>query len=134
MKKRYLILVAVLLLTLPAMAEEDVAATPTRTLTGHFVWDARGSEGDLQAVFTPTGEQTWDVQFHFEFRGEPHTYSGTAEGSLGDGTLRGTVLNESKQRTFTFLGEFTDGTFTGKHAERQGESDVATGTLELKEG
>lgn len=134
MKKCWPILIVALLISAPLLLAEDAAAPETRTLNGTYVWDARGSEGDLEAVFTPTGENKWDVKFHFEFRGKSHTYSGTAEGKLGDGAMSGTVLNETEKRTFTFAGEFADGAFSGTHAERHGESEVDTGTLELKEG
>ena len=88
-------------------------ADDPRTLTGEFVWNQRDTSGDLEAVFTPSGEGEWDVSFHFSFRGRPHTYEGTAEGSLSQGALKGRVKNESGSRTFTFEGQFTDGEFRG---------------------
>ena len=54
-------------------------------------------------MFTPTGEATWDVSFSFQFQGS-HTFSGTAEGSLKNGKLEGTVLNERETRSFDFRG------------------------------
>jgi len=120
-----LIGVAMLLTAAPAAAEES------RTLTGEFVWNQRGNRGDLEAVFTATGKETWDVSFHFTFRGSPHTYTGTAAGSLSAGELSGKVLNESGKRTFTFTGAFTDGEFRGTHAEVEGRRVIATGTLTL---
>jgi len=134
MKKSWLILIVALLIFTPQLIAEDKAEAETRTLIGAYEWSARGSGGELEAVFTPTGEKSWDVSFHFKFRGEEHTYSGTAEGGLGDGSLNGTVLNENKKRTFTFTGEFVEGEFSGTHAEMHGESEVDTGTLTLKEG
>ena len=123
-----LLLMTALLLAAPAVLAEEAS----KTLTGSFVWDGRGTEGDLEAIFTPTGEGTWSVDFHFEFRGKPHTYSGVAEGEIGAGKLKGRVQNESKRRTFTFTGEFADGTFRGSHAEVEGEREVSTGTLMLE--
>ena len=111
----------------PAVAEES------KTLNGKYVWSQRGGGGDLEAVFTPTGKNTWDVSFHFEFRDKPHTYSGTAEGALGQGTLSGKVFNEGQKRSFTFEGEFKNGTFEGTHAETTGSSKMSTGTLTLAE-
>jgi len=134
MKNSWLVLIVALLIFTPQLMAEEKVEAETRTLTGAYEWSARGSSGDLEAVFTPTGENTWDVSFHFEFRGEAHTYSGTAEGALGDGSLSGTVLNEKKKRTFSFTGEFAEGEFSGTHSERHGTSDVDTGTLTLKEG
>ncbi len=83
MKRTALVLVCgAILLAAGAAGAED-----TRTLTGEFVWNQRGNRGDLEAVFTATGEQSWNVTFHFDFRGSPHVYTGTAEGSLSDGEL-----------------------------------------------
>ena len=106
-----------------AVAEETV-------LVGEYHWNQGGASGDLKAVFESTGENTWDVSFHFDFRSKPHVYSGTATGSLTDGKLEGTVKNESKRRTFTFEGTFEDGTFSGDHSEIT-RSEVRTGTLSL---
>jgi hypothetical protein len=121
----FLSLAAAILLSASA-----VAAEPT-TLTGEFEWNQRGTRGDLEAIFTPTGEGSWDVDFHFEFRGQPHTYSGTATGSLAEGKLEGKVLNESKERTFIFSGKFEDGEFTGQHAEIAEDKEVNTGSMSL---
>ena len=108
------------------------AAEDSTTLSGTYVWENGNSTGDLEAVFTPTGEGTWDVAFHFTFRKKPHTYTGTAKGALDGGTLSGTVLNENKRRTFTFEGAFEEGVFNGTHAEMRGESKQDTGTLMLQ--
>ena len=99
-----------------------------RTLTGSYHWSDAGKSGDLKAVFTPTGEARWDVSFYFVFEGEPHTYSGTAQGTLDGGALDGTVFNEARNRTFSFKGTVTDGEFSGTHAEGR----RATGSLTLK--
>jgi len=109
-----------------------VQADESRTLTGSFVWERGDTSGDLEAVFTPTGEDAWDVSFHFTFRSKPHTYSGSATGSLTEGELSGTVLNENKKRTFTFEGSFEDGVFNGNHSEVGPERTMSTGTLTLR--
>lgn len=114
-------------------ASRIARAAQPRRLTGEFAWDTRDKSGDLEAVFTPTGEHRWDVAFHFSFRNESHVYSGTAEGDLGQGQLKGTVYNEPKSRTFTFKGAFADGTFSGTHAEIEDGAEHATGTLTLRE-
>ena len=103
-----------------------------RTLTGSFQWAEGGKEGDLKAVFTPTGEAKWDVAFYFEFSGKPHIYSGTADGTLADGVLEGKVLNEQKNRSFIFKGTFSKGEFRGTHADTTDGGEHATGTLTLK--
>ncbi len=127
MRRTALVLVggAILLAAGVAGAEES------RTLAGEFVWNHRGNRGDVEAVFTATGQGTWDVTFRFTFRGTPHVYQGTAEGSLSEGGLRGKVLNETKKRTFTFTGAFKNGEFRGTHAEIEGQREVQTGTLTL---
>lgn len=121
-------LLALALLAAPiALAEE----ASTKTLNGQYHWSGPGATGGLEAVFTPTGENSWNVDFNFTFRGKDHTYSGTAKGSLSDGKLSGTVQNEGKKRTFTFEGAFEDGTFKGTHAETTGGEPRDTGTLTL---
>jgi len=107
-------------------------AAEKRTLKGSFKWTDAGKKGDLEAAFTPTGEGTWDVAFHFEFRGKPHIYAGTAEGTLAGGDLNGRVRNDEKNRTFIFTGTFTEGEFHGAHAEIGDDGEHATGTLTLK--
>jgi hypothetical protein len=123
----FLVVVAILLTAQAGIAVAD----DTRTLAGEFVWNQQDRGGDLEAVFTSTGEGQWDVAFHFKFRGRPHVYSGTAEGSLSEGELRGKVLNENRNRTFTFSGTFEDGTFRGTHNEIAGDREQSTGTLTL---
>lgn len=124
---RTIVLVAVLLLAVAGAAAGRKADGKT-TLTGEYIWAQGGTSGDLKAVFTPSGKDgQWDVAFHFEHRGKPHTYHGTATGSLTGGELKGTVFNEGKKREFTFSGSFTDGKFSGTHAE----SGRRLGTLTL---
>ncbi|MEL7061528.1 MAG: hypothetical protein AAGN46_16000 [Acidobacteriota bacterium] len=119
-------LAMIVLGVLPSGAEDST------TLTGEYHWNQIRESGDLRAVFTPTGEATWDVAFHFRFNGQPHVYEGTANGSLTDGELAGKVFNENKRRTFTFEGKTRNGTFRGEHQEisRRGRV-IDTGTLEL---
>jgi hypothetical protein len=123
-------LFAVTLILLCGLAVAEEATTTT--LTGEYHWTQRDKKGELEAVFTPTGESTFDVQFHFNFRGKDHAYTGTAEGSLREGALSGTVKNESKERTFNFEGSVADGVFTGTHSETGEAGDFDTGTLTLK--
>ena len=119
---------ALLVPTLGVLADE----AKTKTLTGEFQWNRQDEPGDLEAIFTATGENTWAVSFHFTFRDEAHIYSGTAEGDLGKGALKGEVMSDGeKPQPFTFEGEFVDGKFSGKHAVlRDGETEE-TGTLTL---
>lgn len=123
---------AAVLLLLP-LSDVGADAVERRTLKGKYVWD-QGASGDLRAVFTATGPEEWEVDFHFRFRGRGHVYRGTAVGNLSDGKLEGRVRNENERRTFTFDGEFSsDGTFRGSHAEITGGRPQRTGTLTLSE-
>lgn len=129
--KRAWLLVTVAVVLAATWPVPGVLAQEARTLTGEYVWSGGGTGGDLEAVFTPAAEGTWDVEFRFEHRGKPHIYTGTAEGSVSEGPLRGTVLNENKKRTFTFEGEFKDGTFRGTHSEIEEGKEKSTGTMTL---
>ena len=126
--KRSAVLLALLLVMPIAHGAPD-----TQTLTGEFFWSGGGASGDLEAVFTSTGEQTWEMSFLFEFRGRPHVYTGTAEGSLSQGELRGKVKNENRGRTFLFSGTVKDGKFQGTHAATEGVREQNTGTVTLNE-
>ena len=140
MKKAALVLAALaFLFTTPGLLAEDKAAEDkaevaenAEVLTGEFKWNRQDEPGALRAVFTPTGENTWDVSFHFEFRDEPHVYSGTAEGTLGEGSLKGNVMSDGeKPSPFSFEGKFVDGKFEGTHASLREEEPQDTGTLTL---
>jgi hypothetical protein len=120
-----------LLLALPLALVSIAPAREAVTLEGHWVWDALGHDGRLAAVFTPTGEGTWDVAFHFEYQGK-HIYRGTAEGSLTEGSLRGEVIDDTGERTFSFRGKFRKGRFRGTHSETTGGGRRRTGTLTLR--
>ena len=112
------------------VAAEDAA--PGKTMKGEYHWTQADDRGALEAVFTPTEEEsTWSVEFYFHFNGQDHTYSGTATGSLADGPLEGVVKNEAKKRTFTFTGETAAGKFEGTHEETTKGRQRRTGTLFL---
>ena len=118
-------------LCLPVTALD--AAESTRTFSGDYVSAFQSGRQPLTAVFTSKGDKRWDVVFHFKFHGRKHAYEGTAEGSLDEGTLGGTVKNESGQRTFTFEGQLRDGAFRGTHAELKRTGERRTGSLTLAE-
>lgn len=130
---RHVLVASVAALALATAALVPVAAgTDDATrMRGAYVWNETGDGGDLEAVFTPTGEGTWDVEFFFTFRGQPHTYSGAAEGSLTEGKLAGEVRNEDRKRVFRFQGAFEDGTFRGDHEETTEGRERKTGTMTL---
>lgn len=111
-------------------ADDTASKGDTTTMVGEYHWNDRAS-GELKAIFTPAGDGQWTVDFHFDFRDEPHIYSGTAEGSLSEGGLKGTVKNENKKRTFIFKGAFEDGQFSGDHEETTEGRERRTGTMTL---
>ena len=119
------------LLTILVSSMAYTATDGTRTFSGHYRWDGQDLSGNLEAVFTPTGEATWDVSFSFKFQG-PHTFSGTAEGSLKRGKLEGTVRNERETRSYDFRGAVKKGKFRGVHFESTGGARRKTGTLSMK--
>jgi len=126
---RWIALLGVLFLAaMPGLAGDDV------TLEGAFVWDREdGSrEGDLKAIFTPTGDGEWSVAFHFDWEDGPHVYSGTCSGSL-DGELSGDIVSDGeREMKFKFSGSFEDGTFSGTHNFVTDEGDLKrAGTLTL---
>ncbi len=128
-----LVALALLFVCIPLMAS-DAKAPETQTLTGEFVWERSDESvtGDLEAVFEPTGEATWNVSFSFVFDEKEHVYAGTAKGSLTEGPLQGRVMTDGENPSpFEFEGAFTEGNFQGKHASlRQGEAE-STGTMTL---
>jgi hypothetical protein len=128
MKKALLLSFVALLLagTAPNWADDN-----TQTMTGEYRRLNERSRGEVKSVFTSTGEGTWTVSFHFDYRKKPHIYTGTAAGSLTDGKLSGKVLNEDQSRTFTFEGTVENGAFRGTHAEVGGGEARKTGTLTL---
>jgi hypothetical protein len=128
---RGLCVLVVALLSFGAVSGGDAT-----TLEGEFVWNRSDGDrtGPLKAVFTPTGESTWDVAFHFDWEDGPHVYTGTAEGSLAEGALSGVVENDSAERevTFHFKGATENGKFSGTHGSVQEDGSLRDlGTLWL---
>ncbi len=125
---------AILALSTLLLTVTPVFADESQTLKGEFVWERsdRDITGDLKAVFEPTGDSAWNVSFHFTFEEKQHVYSGTAEGSLTDGELKGKVMSDGEEpKPFEFEGTSADGSFQGTHTGfRQGERSP-TGTLTL---
>ncbi len=127
--------IAVTVLTLLLFVQGDaVPAGDEVTLTGEFLWKHMNHKGDLDAVFTKTGDGAWGVEFRFVWEGEPHAFRGTADGSLTDGELSGSIVTTNPQRpqTFFFAGRFERGRFTGTHTALQTSGGThPTGTLTL---
>ena len=127
-KRTWILMTAGILLLAPAAGADAESA---RTLAGEYYWSDTGVSGELEAIFTATDEGRWEVAFHFDFRGQSRVFAGTAVGSLSDGELSGTVKDDTKKRTFTFSGEFAEGSFSGTHAEIGKNGEHRTGTLKL---
>ena len=127
--------IAVTVLTLLLSVQDGAVHSDEVTLTGEFLWQHMNHTGDLDAVFTRTGDGAWGVEFRFVWEGELHVYRGTAEGSLTDGELRGNVVTDNPERrpqTFFFAGRFERGRFTGTHTALQPSGGMhPTGTLTL---
>ncbi|MEM7581892.1 MAG: hypothetical protein AAF560_00810 [Acidobacteriota bacterium] len=122
------VLSALLLTVTPAFAEKS------QTMTGEFIWERsdRDITGDLKAVFEPTGESAWNVSFYFTFEEKEHVYSGTAEGSLTEGALKGKVMSDGDEpQPFEFEGTSADGSFEGTHMGFRQGKPTPTGTLKL---
>jgi hypothetical protein len=127
---RWAALLGVLLLAaMPGFAGDDV------TLEGGFVWerDDGNHDGDLTAIFTPTGDGEWSVAFHFDWEDGPHVYTGTCSGSLSEGELAGDITSDGdREMKFKFSGAFEDGMFSGTHGFVDDEGEVkSAGTLTL---
>lgn len=127
--------IAVTVLTLLLSVQDGAVHSGDEvTLTGEFLWKHMNHTGDLDTVFTRTGDGAWGVEFRFVWEGELHVYRGTAEGSLTDGELRGNVVRDNHERpqTFFFAGRFERGRFTGTHTALQASGGThPTGTLTL---
>lgn len=125
----------ILLITASAVrsAGDTETGAPTRVMVGEYKWNYQKNPGPLRAEFTATGEDRWDVAFHFRFDGRDRTYLGTAEGDLSEGTVEGTVFNENRRRTFIFEARVEGGEFRGSHAETTSGGETRTGTLSLTE-
>lgn len=110
---------------------DDPGTADSRTLTGEYRW-AHGPPGPLTAVFTPTGEEAWDVEFRFTYQDNPRVFAGYCSGNLVDGVIEGAVQDEKKRRTFTFSCTFEDGRCEGTHSEIGRRHTYPTGTLTLE--
>lgn len=113
-------------------------AAEATELNGSFVWERTNDKGeddsktgDLKAIFVEGEAGKWKVDFHFTWEKKPRVWSGTAEGSLSEGELKGEVFDENKENKFMFSGSFTDGRFTGTHAAEGDNGPNQLGTLTL---
>ena len=119
------------LLVIAGLAFAATQAGETTTLRGSYDWKDGGSD-DLSADFEPDGDDRWMVTFRFRWNDRDHTWSGTAEGSLEDGSkLTGTAT--SGNRNWVFEAGIEDGVMRGTHTEIQKSGkEYNTGSFELK--
>lgn len=87
--------------------------------------------GNLEAVFTPDGENRWTVRFFVMYGDQLGDYEGTAQGSLTDGPLSGEVRGDFVGQSFEFRGAFEQGVFRGTHRSVTAKTATDTGTLIL---
>ena len=124
-----LVVLAVLLGGSATAQAEDV------TMEGSYVWKRGDSDipGDIKAVFTPAGKNSWDIMFHFEWEGEQRAWAGTATGSLESGELEGMGVEEKgRKREFVFRGNVEKGVFTGEHGALKDGEWNGLGTITFK--
>ena len=102
-------------------------------MEGTYVWAREDGDrdGPIKAVFTPEGDGAWSVKFYFDWEDGPHVYSGTCEGSLTDGSLKGDIVSDGeREMKFKFMGAFEDGTFSGTHGFVQDSGELSeSGTI-----
>ena len=107
----------------------------TYTAEGTFVWShQKGKTHTVKAVFTKgDAKNKFNVKFYFNWGKDQRVYSGTAEGDLKDGSLKGTVKADNQDRTFTFDGACKAAVFSGTHKETtRGTQDTGTITWKPK--
>jgi len=130
MRERSILSMVVVLLLLAVGVTATQAGKSTATFEGKYDW-AQGGNDELRVDFKPDGEDRWKVAFRFHFSGRKETWSGTAVGSLHDGsTLTGTAT--SGGRNWIFKAGIENGVMRGTHREvKRGGREYATGTFEV---
>ena len=125
------------LLTLALLIGVSSAADIDRS--GSFTWQRKTpTSGDLKGTFTPTGEDTYSVVFHCEWRKKPLVYTGTVTGDIMHGKFSGLCTDAAGKRSWNIRGEVKDGVTTCEHFEiKKGKGEEApkeryTGTFEIK--
>jgi hypothetical protein len=130
---RCLTLVSVVVVVCAALIA--LAAEDPITMKGHFNWNKqKDQEHDLNAAFTPTGENAWDVVFDFKWKGKPMRYEGEARGSLESGSFEGAASTDGGKRRWIYSGKADAGTINCKHTQvmRGGkEQSLLTGNFTI---
>lgn len=118
---------------LDSNAQAADANTGAVTFSGTFDW-GRKKDQKIQGVFTPDGANKWKVVWTFKWKKKDEIYTGSAEGNLVNGSVKGSAIrmdhkdktkpHPKDKRKFTFNVTAKDGTLSGKHS--------AKGTISLK--
>lgn len=102
----------------------------SQVFAGRYEWSG-GESGPLTTTFRPDGDDAWSVTFRFVFNGRTETWSGTANGSLADGSaLQGLVTAGS--RSWRFSATVEDGVLRAEHAEVKRGRAVPSGTFVVR--
>ena len=121
-------LLALVCLLLPA----NLGAEETVTFRGEYVWDLDGHQNQVEAVFTSTGEGTWDVTFDFDYARREGTYEGTAKGSLQNGTIEAEVNDAGGTLRYRVEAEIEGDRLEGRHFDIYRGRKKVGGTLRLE--
>lgn len=118
---------------LPELAKTSKKVT-NYTIEGTYNWSAQGDrQHTVTAVFNETAPGKYSVDFSFTWGDKAHVYKGTAEGSLSDGKLIGSVrADDQPNRQFGFNGTSVKGVFSGDHHEKRGNHEAGTGKITWK--
>ncbi len=116
-----------------AEKKEGAPAAEAVTYGGTFNWNReKGKTHPLKGVFTPVGENKWNVIWSFKWKKKPVTYKGVVEGNLVNGNITGKSSTKDGKRNWTFTGTAKDGVMTCNHKELKGRKETPTGTIIIK--
>ena len=115
-------------LTAPDVSAEDESQVVFR---GDYMWNVDGHRNELEAVFTPTGDGLWKVEFHFKYARREGIYEGNAQGSLESGDIYGEVKDGAGVVRYRFEAKVQGDRMKGKHFNIWSGRKKETGTLDL---
>ena len=99
---------------------------------GEYVWKVDGHRNEVEAVFTPRGEDTWDVEFRFAYARRRGVYQGMARGSLRDGVVHGEVRDNGGVLRYGFELVVEGDRLEGQHFDIWSGRKKLNGTLRLE--
>lgn len=112
-------------------SEADTAKTEIEVFRGEYVWAFDGYRNEVEAIFTPTDDDRWAVEFHFTYGQWPELFTGEAHGSLHSGRIRGDV-GEHGKASHRFVAQVDGDQLEGTHYELGSLRAKKTGTLRLE--